>query len=67
MLQQQVMQLASIVDATQGSTLVDAMGTNGAMMQDASGQPSGGSPEPEKKGSLADQMREKIQASTSVR
>lgn len=66
MLQQQVMQLASIVDATQGSTLVDAMGTNGAMMQDASGQPSGNA-EPAKKGSLADQMRERVNSATNVR
>ena len=63
-LQQQVMQLAQIVDATQGSSLMQAMGSNGAMMQDASQQPAGGTPE-ERKGSLAEQARERAASQAS--
>lgn len=63
-LQQQVMQLATIVDATRGSTLTQAMGTNGAMTADASQQPAGGAPE-ERKGSLAEQARERAASSAS--
>lgn len=63
-LQQQVMQLAQIVDATQGSSLMQAMGSNGAMTQNASQQPAGGAPE-ERKGSLAEQARERAASQAS--